>query len=71
MDGHGWGAGPLRDCGNVIAEGGVVDLVDEDAEESGSLFVGVWLELGVDLDDECGGDSGEQTSLYHELVRVA
>ena len=61
----------MRDYGNVAAKGGVVDLVDEDAEESGGLIVGVGLELGVDLDDECGGDSGEQTSLYHELVCVS
>jgi len=60
------GAGPLRYCGNVVTESGVVDLVDEDTEESGGLFVGVWLELRVDLDDECGGDGGEQTSLYYE-----
>ena len=59
MDNCGWRAGPLRDCGNVTAEGGVVDLVDEDAEEGSGLIVGVWLELGVDLDDECGGDGGE------------
>jgi len=71
MDNCGWRAGPLRDSGNVAAEGGVVDLVDEDAEESGGLIVGVGLELGVDLDDECGGDGGEQTGLYHELVCVA
>jgi len=44
--------------------------VDEDAEESGGLIVGVGLELGVDLDDECGSDSGEQTGLYRELVYV-
>ena len=57
------GTSPLWDGGNVIAEGGVVDLVDEDSKESGCLFVRVWLELGVDLDDECGSDGGKQTSL--------
>ena len=57
------GTGPLWDGGNVIAEGGVVDLVDEDTEESGCLFVRVWLELGVDLDNERGSDGGKQTSL--------
>ena len=71
MDNRGWRAGPLRDHGNVVTEGGVVDLVDEDTEESSGLVVGVRLELGVDLDGECGGDGGEQTGLYHELVRVA
>jgi len=58
------GTGPRQwNCGNVITEGGVVDLVDEDTEESGCLFVRVLLELGVDFDDERGSDGGEQTSL--------
>jgi len=38
----------------------VVDLVDEDAEEGGRLFVWVWQELGLDLDDECRSHSREQ-----------
>jgi len=58
------GTGPLRDRRNLIAESRVVYLVDEDAEESGRLTVRVRLELGLDLDDECGGHGGEQTSLY-------
>ena len=37
--------------------------MDEDAKEGGGLFVGIRLELGLDLDDECGCDSGEQTGL--------
>jgi len=58
------GTGPRRwDCGNVIAERGVVDLVDEDTEEGGCLFVRVLLKLGVDLDDESGSNGGKQTSL--------
>jgi len=44
--------------------------VDEDTEESGGLLDLVGLELGVDLDDECGGDDGEQTGLYYESTRV-
>ena len=48
---------------NIVSEGGVIDFVDEDAKEGRSLVVGVWLEAGVDLNDECGGDSREQTSL--------
>jgi len=48
---------------NVVAERGVVDLVDQDAEEGRCLVVRVLLELRVDVDDECGGDGGEQTSL--------
>jgi hypothetical protein len=54
---------PLWDGGGVIAEGGVVDLVDKNTEESGGLVVRIRLELGIDLDDECGGDCGKQTSL--------
>jgi hypothetical protein len=53
----------LWEGGGVVAEGGVVDLVDENAEKGGGLVVRVRLELGDDLDDECGGDGGEQTSL--------
>ena len=54
---------PLWKGWNVVAEGGVVDLVDKDTEESHGFIVRVLLELGVDLDDECGGNGGEQTSL--------
>jgi len=65
------GTGPRWwDCGNVITEGGVVDLVDEDTEESGSLFVRVLQELGVDLDDECGSNGGKETSLGRESIHV-
>jgi len=44
--------------------------VDEDAEESGGLFVRVRLQLGLDLDDECRGYGGEQTGLSLESARV-
>jgi hypothetical protein len=54
----------LWECGRVVAEGGVVDLVEKDAEESGCLVVRIGLELGVDLDDERRGDGGEQTGLW-------
>ena len=62
-------ASPLWEGWNVIAEGGVVDLVDEDAEESSGFVIWVRLEVRVDLDDECGGDGGEQTSLCPLLAR--
>ena len=58
-----WRAGPLWDHRDTVAESGVVHLIDEDAEESGGLFVGVLLELGVDLDDECRGHGRKQTGL--------
>ena len=54
---------PLRKGGRVISEGGVVDLEDENPEESSGLIIGVRPELGVDLDDEGRSHSGEQTSL--------
>ena len=56
-------AGPLWECGSVISEGGVVDLVDENAKESGSLVTRVGPELRLNIEDECGGDGGKQTSL--------
>ena len=36
-----WGTEPLRDRRNVAAKCHVVDLVDEDAEEGGRLFIRV------------------------------
>jgi hypothetical protein len=63
-------AGPLWEGGRVVSEGGVIDLVNKDAEESCSLVVRVWFELRADLDDECGGDGGEQTSLLPLLART-
>ena len=59
MDDRAWGARPLRECRNVAAESGVVNLVNEDAEESSGFFVWIRLELGVDLNDEGGSDGGE------------
>ena len=38
-------AGPLRKGGSFAPEGGIVDLVDKKAEESGSLIGWVGLEL--------------------------
>jgi len=63
LDDCAWGAGPLWDRGNVITEGSVVERVDEDTKENGCVFVRVRLELGVDMDDECGSNSREQTGL--------
>ena len=48
---------------NIAPEGGVVVLVNKDAEECGSLFTRVGLKLGVDFDDEGRGYSREQTGL--------
>jgi hypothetical protein len=54
---------PLWEGGDVISEGGVIDLIDKDTEEGGGLGVRVLLEVRVDLDDECGGHCREQTGL--------
>ena len=54
---------PLWDGGNVIAESGVVHIVEDYTEESGGILVWIRLELGVDLDDEGGSDGREQTGL--------
>jgi hypothetical protein len=59
MDYRAGRAGPLRESGSVVSKGGVVDLVKKNTEEGCSHVVRVLLEMGVDLDDECGGDSGE------------
>ena len=61
-------AGPLGEGGNVAPKGGVVDLVNEEAKEGSSLVVRIRLELGIHLDDKCGGDCREQTSLYAPSV---
>jgi len=59
-----WRASPLRNIGGVITKGGVVNFVDQDTEESSSLIIWVRLELRLDINDECRGDSREQTSLW-------
>ena len=60
----------MRDGRNVVAEGGVVYLVDEDTEEGSGVCVRIGLEFGVDLDDEGRGYGRKQTSLLHESARV-
>ena len=71
LDNRAWGTSPrLWDGGNTVAVGGVVHLIDEEAEESGGLFVRIRLELGVDLDDKGGSDGREQTSLRHQSARA-
>jgi len=63
MNGYLWRAGPLWEGWNIVAKGGVIDLVNKNAEESSSFVIRIRLEVRVDLDYECGGDGGEQTSL--------
>ena len=54
---------PLWEGGCVVSESGVVDLVDEDTEESDDLVTRVGLELRLDVDAESGCDVREQTGL--------
>ena len=61
---------PLWEGWNVVTEGSVVYLVDEDTEESCCLVVRVLSELRVDLDDECGCDGREQTGLLALSARA-
>ena len=53
------GACPLWEGGSIVSKGGVVDLVDENTEECGSLITRVGLELRLDVDDESGSDGRE------------
>ena len=46
----------MRESGDVVSEGGVVELINKKAKEGGSILVGIGLELGVDLNDECGSN---------------
>ena len=48
---------PLWEGGNVVSESGVVNLVNENTEQSGRLVVGIGLELGIDFNYKCGSDS--------------
>jgi len=64
------GSRPLWYCRNLVAESGVVDFVDEDTDESDSLFVRVRLGLGVDLDDECGSHWERHRSVSHVSISI-
>jgi hypothetical protein len=57
------GTSPFWKGGNVVTEGGVVDGVNKNTEEGGSVFARIGVQLGIEVDDECGGDSREKTSL--------
>ena len=61
---------PLWEGGRVVAKGGIVNLVDKNTEESCSLIIRVWLEMTVDLNNECRGDGREQTRLEPVLAHT-
>ena len=50
---------PLWEGGSVVSKCGVVDLVDEDAEESNGLITRIGPKLRLDIEDESRCDSGE------------
>ena len=56
--------------GNVVAKGGIVNLVKEDTKEGRGLITRVGLKLRVDLDDERGGYCGKQTGLIPSSASV-
>jgi len=64
LDDRAWGTSPLWNCRNVVAEGCVIDLVNENTEESSRLIARVGLELRLDMYDEDGSYDGEKTGLY-------
>jgi hypothetical protein len=53
----------LWEDGNIVSEGGIVDLVNENTEKDGGLVACARLKSRVDLDDERGGNCQKQTSL--------
>ena len=58
-----WRTVPSWQSGNVTTECGVVDLINQDTKEGGSLLARIRLKLGLDLGDERGSYNGEQTGL--------
>ena len=54
---------PLWEGWNVGSERRVVVLVDKDAEEGGGFVTRVGFQLRIDLDNEGGSYSREQTGL--------
>ena len=59
-------ARPSREGGNVVPEGGVVDLVDKNPEEGCSFVTRVGLELRLELGDKGSCHSRKQTGLQTE-----
>jgi len=62
------GTSPLGNGRRVGTKGGIINLVDKDSEESGGLLTRVGLELRLDIEDKCGSDRREQTSLVPFLA---
>jgi len=47
----------------LTGDGGLVESEEDGAEEGGGLFIGIGLEVGMDIDDESRADGREQTCL--------
>jgi len=60
----------LGKSGRLGVKGGVVDLVDKDTEEGGSLLTRVGQKLRLGIGDEYGSNSGEQNSLVPSLAHA-
>ena len=43
----------------LIGDSGLIESEKDGAEEGGGLLVGIWLEVGMDVDDESGADGRE------------
>ena len=51
------------DGGGLTRNGGLVESEEDGSKKGGGLFVGIGLEIRMDVDDEGGADSREQASL--------
>ena len=60
----------LWENGNLVSEHGVVNLVEEDVEQSSGIITQIGLKLRVDLNDENGCNGGKQTGLGHQSAGV-
>jgi len=49
--------------GGFTGDSGLVESEEDRAEEGGGLFIGIGLEVRMDIDDESRADGREQTCL--------
>jgi len=54
-------------CGVLTRDGGLVESKEDGVEECGGLLFWVYLQLRLDIDDECQADGREQTSLIRKV----
>ena len=59
----GWATPRRRSGGVFVGSNGSVEAEENRSEVSFGPFGGIWLELGLDVDDESGADRREETSL--------